>query len=72
MRIQIVILIFDRQVFSSFYDSVKGKWLLFFAPLNVSDLDLEELEYFGELSIVCKNNGLCICILISLGNSQGR
>lgn len=60
---------FDRQVFSSFYDSVKGKWLLFFVSLNVSDLDLEELEYFGELSIVCTNNGLCICVLTSLGNS---
>lgn len=59
---------FDRQVFSSFYDSVKGKWLLSFVSLNVSDLDLEELEHFGELSIVCANNGLCICVLTSLGN----
>lgn len=59
---------FDRQVFSSFYDSVKGKWLLFFVSLNVSDVDLEELGHFGELSIVCANNGLCICVLTSLGN----
>lgn len=61
---------FDRQVFSSFYDSVKEKWLLFFVSLNVSDLDLEELEYFEELPIVCtNNNGLCIRVLTSLGNS---
>lgn len=63
---------FDRQVFSSFYDSVKGRWLLFFVSLNVNYLDLEELEYFGELLIVCNNNGLCICVLITLGNSYGR